>query len=62
MTKELKEKILAFNRNGKVRKEKASDLDILIGALLKLPPGQVKKLLTPDILTVMEKYGYEGGE
>lgn len=62
MTKELKEKILAFNRNVKVRKEKASDLDILVGALLKLPPGQVKKLLTPDIVAVMEKYGYEGGE
>ena len=62
MTRELKEKILVFNRKAKERKEKASDLDILIGALMQLPPGQIKKLLTQDVLTVMEKYGFEGGE
>ena len=40
------------------RREKAEDLDILISALLELPPGQLKKLLTEDVLAVLGKYGY----
>ena len=63
MTKELKAKILAFNRVRKAEGEKASDMDILVTELLKLPPGQLKKVLTPPVLQVLAKYGYtEGGE
>ena len=58
MKKELREKILQFNRNLAQRREKAEDLDILISALLELPPGQLKKLLTEDVLAVLRKYGY----
>lgn len=61
MDKELREKILAFNRVAKVRQEKAEDMDILVGELLKLPPGQLKKVLTEPVLQVLAKYGYEGG-
>ena len=61
MDKELKEKILAFNRLAKERSEKASDMDILVAELLKLPPGQLKKVLTEPVLQVLAKYGYEGG-
>lgn len=61
MRKELKEKILAYNRRAKERTEKAGDMEILLGELLTLPPGQLKKLLTPEVLSVLEKYGYEGG-
>ena len=57
MKKELREKILAYNRRLKEKAEKAEDMDILIGALLTLPPGQLKKLLTEDVLAVVEKYG-----
>lgn len=61
MHKELKERILAFNRTAKERAEKAEDMDILMRELLKLPLGQLKKVLTPDILAVLSKYGYEEG-
>lgn len=61
MDKELKEKILAFNRQAKERAEKASDLDVLVREILKLPPGQLKKVLTEPVLQVLAKYGYEGG-
>lgn len=32
-----------------------------IKELLKLPPGQLKKVLTDDVLNVLRKYGYDGG-
>ena len=57
MKKELREKIIAYNRAAAARKEKADDMDTLIAALAKLPPGQLKKVLTDDVLAVLKKYG-----
>ena len=37
---------------------KIEDLDVLVSAMLALPPGQLKKLLTEDVLAVLRKYGY----
>ena len=59
MKPELREKILAFNKVAAERKERAGDMDILIAAILTLPPGQIKKLFTEEVLTVLEKYGYK---
>jgi hypothetical protein len=59
MKKELREKILAYNRALAERKEKAEDLDIILGALLKLPPGQLKKVLSDEVIAVLKKYGVE---
>lgn len=56
MKAELREKVLAYNRAMAQRKEKAEDMDIIATALLALPPGQLKKLLTPEVLAVLEKY------
>ncbi|MGM9549888.1 MAG: hypothetical protein ACI3V5_08595 [Faecousia sp.] len=36
---------------------KASDLDVIVSAMAKLPPGQLKKVLTDDVIAVLEKYG-----
>ena len=47
MKAELRERILAYNRAMAQRKEKAEDMDVIAAALLALPPGQLKKLLTP---------------
>lgn len=58
MKPELKAKILAFNKAVKEKGEKATDLDILISEISKLPYGQLKKVLTDEVLTVLEKYGY----
>lgn len=38
--------------------EKANDLDIIVSEIMKLPYGQLKKLLTPEVMEVLKKYGY----
>ena len=58
MKTELREKILAYNKVAAERKEKASDLDIIVSEILKLPYGQLKKVLTDEVMAVLEKYGY----
>ena len=35
----------------------AADMRTVAAALAQLPPGQLKKLLTEDVLAVLEKYG-----
>ena len=40
------------------KKDKATDMDIIVSELLKLPPGQLKKVLTEEVLEVLKKYGY----
>lgn len=57
MSPELKAKILAYNRAAAERREKAEDLDIIVAQLMKLPPGQLKKVLTDEVLAVLAKYG-----
>lgn len=59
MRKELREKIIAFNKSAAERKDKATDLDVLVAALAQLPPGQLKKILTDDVVAVLAKYGIE---
>ena len=55
---ELRAKVIAFNKIAVARKEKASDLDTLVAAIMKLPYGQLKKVLSEEVLTVLAKYGY----
>lgn len=55
--KELRARIIAFNKAAAERKDKADDLDIIVAAFAKLPPGQLKKVLTDDVLAVLAKYG-----
>lgn len=59
MKKELREKILSYNKQIQAKKEKADDMDVLIGALAKLPWGQLKKVLSDEVLAVLKKYGFE---
>jgi hypothetical protein len=55
-----KEKVLAFNRKRKAEGEKAEDMDVVIAKISKLPPGQLKKLLTDEELcAVLRKYGVD---
>lgn len=62
MKPELKARIHAYNKALKERRGKAADLDILLERILALPYGQLKKVLTADVMAVLEKYGYgEGG-
>ena len=55
--KELRARIIAYNKSVTENKGKASDLDVLVAAFAKLPPGQLKKVLTDDVIAVFAKYG-----
>lgn len=58
MRDELRNRIIAFNREKAADKEKASDLEELLSAL---PPGQVKNLLKDERCSViLQKYGITG--
>lgn len=59
MKPELRAKIIAYNKATAERSEKAADLDVVVSALMQLPPGQLKKVLTDEVLTVLAKYGIE---
>jgi hypothetical protein len=60
MKPELKAKIIEYNKRVKEKAEKADDCDVLIGALLKVPYGQLKKIIADEnVVAVLEKHGYE---
>ena len=40
------------------KKEKASDLDVIVSQIMQLPYGQLKKVLTDAVMAVLAKYGY----
>ena len=54
----MKEKIQVIKQSFSEKKEKASDLDIIVNQLMKLPYGQLKKVLTDEVMEVLKKYGY----
>ena len=58
MKPELKARIIAYNKTVKEKSDKATDLDILVAEIMKLPYGQLKKVLTDKVMGVLEKYGY----
>ena len=58
MKPELRAKIIAYNKAVKEKADKASDLDVLVSEIMKLPYGQLKKVLTAEVMAVLEKYGY----
>ena len=59
MKKELRDKILAYNKARAADMEKAQDLMTL---LEHLPPGQVKNLLKDEVCgEILRKYGITGG-
>lgn len=55
---DMKAKISAIRQSFAEKKEKASDLDIIVRKIMELPYGQLKKVLTDDVLAVLAKYGY----
>lgn len=53
---ELRAKIIAYN---KAVSEKTADMDSLVAAFAKLPPGQLKKVLSDEVIAVLAKFGVE---
>lgn len=39
-------------------KAKSTDMDIMVNAIKELPYGQLKKVLTDEVMSVLAKYGY----
>lgn len=54
----MKDKIQVIKQSFSDKKEKATDLDIIVSQIMKLPYGQLKKVLTDEVMAVLEKYGY----
>ena len=57
MKLELRNKIIAYNKSVAEKADKASDLDIIVSEIMKLPKGQLKKVLTDEVIAVLNKYG-----
>ena len=57
MREELRNKIISYNASVAERTKKAADLMIIVNELKKLPPGQLKKVLSAEGIAVLEKYG-----
>lgn len=57
MSPELRARIIRYNRAAAEQKEKAKDLDVIVAAFKKLPPGQLKKALSEEVLAVFQEYG-----
>lgn len=55
---DLKAKIISYNKTVKEKGDKAADLDIIVSEIMKLPYGQLKKVLTDEVMAVLKKYGY----
>ena len=55
---DMKEKIQAIQQSFSEKKEKATDLDVLVTKITELPYVQLKKVLTFDVMAVLKKYGY----
>lgn len=55
---DMKEKISTIKLAYSEKREKANDLDIIVSQIMKLPYGQLKKVLTDEVMEVLKKYGY----
>lgn len=54
----MKEKIAVIRAGFLEKREKANDLEVIVGEVMQLPYGQLKKVLTPAVMAVLQKYGY----
>ncbi len=59
MKPELRAKIIAYNKSVIQNEEQAADMREIAQELAKLPPGQLKKVLTRRVLEILKKYGIE---
>ena len=50
--------INSLKAKAQTRTEKASDLDVIVSEIMQLPYGQLKKVLTDEVMAVLAKYGY----
>lgn len=56
---ERKAKIFAYNRQRAADSSAAADMHRIAAAIERLPKGQMKKLLSDEIVEILAKYGVE---
>ena len=56
--KDIVEQAQAIKISASAQEEKSTDLDVIVAEIMKLPYGQLKKVLTAPVLEVLKKYGY----
>ena len=56
--KDIVEQAQAIKISASAQEEKSTDLDVIVAEIMKLPYGQLKKVLTAPVLEVLNKYGY----
>ena len=59
MKPELRERIIAYNRKVAADSAAAADMRTIAAAMKNLPPGQLKKVLSENVIAVLKKYGVE---
>ena len=57
MRPELRKRIIAYNQAVAADASAAADMRAIAAALAKLPLGQLKKVVTQDIVDILGKYG-----
>ena len=57
MRPELRKRIIAYNQAVAADASAAADMRAIAAVMAKLPPGQLKMVLTQDIIDILAKYG-----
>lgn len=57
VSKERKAQIFAYNQRLAADSAAAADMHAIAEAIAKLPKGQLKKVLTDEIIAILGKYG-----
>ena len=58
MRPELRKRIIAYNQAVAADSAAAADMRTIAAAFANLPPGQLKKVMSDDILAILAKYGW----
>ena len=59
MSKDRKNQIFAYNRQKAADSSAAADMHKIAAAISRLPKGQLKKVLSDEIVEILAKYGVE---
>ena len=57
MRPELRKRIIEYNQAVAADASAAADMRAMAQAMAQLPPGQLKKVLSEEIIAILKKYG-----
>lgn len=59
MANKWREKVIAYNKKIAEKTEKATDMELLAAKIAELPKGQLKKVLTEEIIEILRRNGVD---